>query len=211
MENNVKRSGINLKKGSSISLVKEEKPLEQICLGLNWGTIQKNSLFGILKNKVSVDLDASVTLFDGKKNAVETVFFNRLRSSDNAIRHSGDDRIGDLGPDDDNDNEVIEVNLTKLNPNIEQIVFYLNSYKQQDFGDIPYTKIRIVEGTRKNIESVFATFNLSTEKEFAGKVSMVMAKIVRNASQNWEFVAIGEAVGAKDINDTIQIIKEKYL
>lgn len=206
----VKSSGINLKKGSSISLIKEQKPLTQVCVGLNWGTIQKNVLFGILKNKVSVDLDASVTLFDAHKSAIETVFFNRLRSSDSAIRHSGDDRIGDIGPEDDFDNEVIEVNLPKISLNVEQIVFYLNSYKQQDFADIPYTKIRIFEGSRKNVESVFATFNLGNDPAYSGKVSMIMAKLIRNGS-NWDFHAIGEAIPAKDINGTIQIIKSQYL
>lgn len=210
MDNKVKSTGINLKKGSSISLIKEEKPLLQVCVGLNWGTIHKNMLFGILKNKVSVDLDASVTLFDDKNSAVETVFFNRLRSSDNAIRHSGDDRIGDIGSEDDLDNEVIEVNLPKINLNVTQIVFFLNSYKQQDFSDIPYTKIRIFEGSRRSVESVFATFNLSNDPAYSGKVSMVMAKLVRN-NNNWDFHAIGEAVEAKDINGTIQIIKNKYL
>jgi tellurium resistance protein TerZ len=136
-----KKTGINLKKGSSISLEKQGKLLEHVCVGLNWGAIQRKALFGLIKTADGVDLDGSVSLFDKDKNELETVYYARLESTNRSIIHSGDDRSGDVGADDGLDNEVIEIDLRKVAPEVEQIVFYLNSYNGQDFATIPFSKI----------------------------------------------------------------------
>lgn len=205
-----KKTGINLKKGSSISLEKQGKLLEEVCIGLNWGAIQRKALFGLVKSAESVDLDGSVSMFDQAKNEVDTVYYSKLKSKDGAITHSGDDRSGDAGADDGLDNEVIEINLLKVNPEVEQIVFYLNSYNGQDFAHIPYSKIRIFEGDKNRVDDVFATFNLSADESFAGSVSMILGKLVRTRN-NWKFETIGDAVSSKKIQDTIPLIQEKYL
>ncbi|MCZ2356710.1 MAG: tellurium resistance TerZ family protein [Bacteroidia bacterium] len=205
-----KKTGINLSKGSSISLEKQGAKLEHICVGVNWGAIQHSFFFNLFQQTETVDLDASVSLFDNKKNNVDTIFFNKLISADGAVQHSGDDRQGDLGRDDDLDNEVISVTLSKINPAIEQIVFFLNSFKNQDFAHIPYSKIRIYEGTPKYVQEVFATYNCSSERSFSGHVTMILAKLVRSG-QNWEFKVIGEASPARGIRETIAEIQLKYL
>ena len=205
-----KKTGINLKKGSSIKLEKQGKLLEHVCVGLNWGAIQKKALFGLINTAEGVDLDGSVSLFDKDRNEIETVYYARLQSSDRAINHSGDDRSGDVGADDGFDNEVIEIDLRKINPEVEQIVFYLNSYNGQDFATIPFSKIRIFEGDKNRVDDVFATFNLSTDPSFAGNVSMILGKLVRTQN-NWKFETIGDAVSSKKIQDTIPLIQSKYL
>jgi tellurium resistance protein TerZ len=149
-------------------------------------------------------------MFDAEGNMVDTVYYRKLISKDQSIKHSGDDRKGDLDKADDFDNEVIMVNLPKVNPEVKQIFFYINSFKGQDFEMIPYSKIRIFEGTPSQVLSVFATFNLSAEPDFAGKISMIMGKLVREGT-GWKFVTIGEAVDARNIDETIKTIQEKYL
>ena len=108
-----KKTGISLKKGSKISLQKEGKKLEQVCIGLNWGAIEKKGFFSFLAGSETVDLDGSVTTFDSAKNELETIYYHKLRSKDKSIVHSGDDRSGDVGGDDGKDNEVIQLDLTK--------------------------------------------------------------------------------------------------
>ncbi len=206
-----KKTGINLSKGSKISLEKEGKKLEEVCIGLNWGAIKKSILFNLIKQTIAVDLDGSVTTYDENKQIVETVYYRKLRSKDGAIVHSGDDRDGDIYGDDELDNEVIEINLNKVNPKVKYIVFYLNSYNGQDFSEIPYSKIRIFEGNSKRVDSVFATFNLSAEEAFKKHVSMVLGKLTRKENGQWEFTAIGEAVPTKNIDETILYIQKHYL
>jgi tellurium resistance protein TerZ len=203
-----KKTGINLEKGSKISLTKENKRLEQVCIGLDWGTIKKKTL-GLFNTEVAVDLDASVAMFDENNRKVDVVFFNRLLSSDGSVRHSGDDRKGDSSAD-NTDNEIVFINLPKVHPKITTIVFFLNSYKGQDFQTIPYSKIRIFEGNKHEVISVFATFNLSADAAYAGKVAMVMGKLIR-VGDSWEFQTIGEASNTSDINETIEEIKAKHL
>lgn len=205
-----KKTGINLKKGSSISLEKQGKLLEEVCIGLNWGAIPRKALFGLVKTTENVDLDGSVSMFDSSKNELDTVYYSKLVSKDGAIRHSGDDVQGDSGGDDGLDNEIIEVSLRNVAPEVEQIVFYLNSYNGQDFAHIPYSKIRIFEGNKHKVDDVFATFNLSADTSFAGNVSMILGKLIRTKN-NWKFEAIGEAVPTKKIQDTIPLIQKEYL
>jgi len=203
-----KKTGINLSKGSKISLVKENRKLEQVCIGIDWGAIKKKTL-GIFKTETAVDLDASVVMFDENKRKVDVVFFNRLISTDGSVRHSGDDRSGDSEAD-NLDNEIIFVNLAKVHPKIQTIVFFLNSYKNQDFQTIPYSKIRIFEGNKREVISVFATFNLSAEDSFTGKTAMVMGKLVRK-NDDWDFQTIGEPSATSDLNHTIEDIRANYL
>lgn len=196
---------INLKKGSSISLEKDGKNLEQIYIGLNWGKIKK--MLGLIEE--DVDLDGSVSIFNENKAELDTVYFNKKKSSDGAITHSGDDRGGDSKKD-DKDNEVIFIDLKKVNPAATTIVFYLNSYKGQDFDSIPYANIRVMDGDIPRYKEVIANFNLASDPKYKGKISMIMAKVVRT-SRGWNFTAIGEPVDAKRIDDTIQEIKNTYL
>lgn len=203
-------NGILLKKGSSIFLEKEGKYLNEVCIGLNWGAILHTKLFGLIKKKESVDLDGSVSTFNDNNEVVDTIYYHKLCSDDGAIVHSGDDRIGDLDGDDDLDNEIIKINLNKVDNHVSQIVFYLNSYNGQDFAKIPYSKIRIFEGNEEQIDAVFATYNLSFKFSFTGYVSMVMGKLKRDGDK-WKFFTIGEPIKATKIQETIPIIQQKYL
>lgn len=200
---------INLKKGSSILLEKEKNKLEEICIGLDWGTIKSNGLWGLLKSEEAVDLDASVVTFNDRKERLETIYFNNLKSSDSSIIHSGDDRKGD-SKSDGFDNEVITVDLRKVKGEVTSIVFFLNSFKEQDFATIPYSKIRIFEGTKHVVKEIFATFNLASDESYKKKISMVMGKLTRT-NNSWSFHTIGEPLYTKGINETVEEIRSKFL
>lgn len=196
---------IDLKKGSTISLKKDGKDLEFVYVGLNWGKIK--TFFGLLNQ--NVDLDGSVSSFDARGNEVDTVYFRKKRSNDGAIIHSGDDLTGDSAQD-NKDNEVISIRLKKVSPTVHTIVIYLNSYNGQDFDSIPYAQVRLLDGDETKFKNVFATFNLASDPKFKDKVSMIMAKMVRNG-ETWDFHTIGEPVPTRTIADTVSWIKKNYL
>ncbi len=202
---------INLTKGSTIELTKSNgSALEHICVGLNWGSIQVKSFFGLLTSNRDVDLDGSAAIFDHDRKLLDTVYFKNLKSKDGAIRHSGDDLTGDAEGDDQKDNEVITIDLRLLNPNARTIVLFLNSYQKQDFADIPYSKVKIYEGTIHKVDEVLASFNLSADKEFAGYVSMVMGKFIKEGA-SWHFKAIGEPIRSTRVFDSVEEIQRKFL
>lgn len=214
---------ISLKKGQKINLLKDSgNKLKNVCVGLNWGAIEvivKKTEGGFLGfggtqvervKKIEVDLDASCILVDSQKNVLETISYQNLNSKNGFVNHSGDDRTGDMDGDDGLDNEIITVNLDKLPTNVDQVVFFLNSFKKQDFADIPFATIRIYEGTPERVDKVFATLDVANGAEFAGKISMIMGKFYRRNGE-WKFSSIGEPTTDRDIKETTNTITNKYL
>jgi len=199
---------ISLVKGQKINLKKEDgSNLTSFCVGANWGAIETKGFFGMMR-KVAVDLDLSVALFDANKNAINVIYFGNLQAP--GVKHSGDDLVGDVNGDDGLDNEVIQVDLLQLPANIEQVVFILNSYKQQDFATIPYSTIRLYEGTPDRVVNVFASYNIANDEKFAGYVSMVLGKLYKRNGE-WKFSAIGEPTKDKNLEQTIDTVKSKFI
>lgn len=201
---------INLTKGQRINLEKSNgTKLQNVCVGINWGAIEKKGWLGGVK-KEAVDLDASCALFNDSKQMVDVVYFGNLKSKDNSIKHSGDDLTGDMGGDDGLDNEVITVDFSMLNTSVSYVAFVLNSFKGQDFGTIPFASIRIYEGTPKRVSEVFATYDIANGAGFSGHVSMVMGVFYKRNGE-WKFNAIGEPTKDKKLQETIETVTNKYL
>ncbi|MDT3403426.1 TerD family protein [Mucilaginibacter terrae] len=202
---------INLEKGQRISLEKSNgSKLQNICVGINWGAIEKKGLFGIGGSKEAVDLDGSCALFNANKQLEEVVYFGNLKSKNGSVKHSGDDLTGDMGGDDGIDNEVITLDLSLLNESTTYVAFVLNSFRGHDFGKIPFASIRIYEGTPKRVNEVFAKYDIANGPGFAGHVSMVMGVFYKRNGE-WKFNAIGEPTKDKKLQETVNTVMQQYL
>ena len=202
---------INLQKGQRISLEKSNgTKLQNVCVGINWGAIEKKGLFGFGSSKEAVDLDASCAVYNANKQLIEVVYFGNLGSKDGAVKHSGDDRTGDTGGDDGLDNEVITLDFSRLTPGAEYVGFVLNSFQGQDFATIPFASIRIYEGTPKRVNEVFATYDIANGSGFAGHVSMVLGVFYKKNGE-WKFNAIGEPTKDRKLEQTVQTVTQNYL
>ncbi|WP_448702411.1 TerD family protein [Mucilaginibacter sp. AW1-3] len=202
---------ISLEKGQRINLEKGNgSKLQNICVGINWGAIEKKGIFGIGATKEAVDLDASCALFNEAKQVEDVIYFGNLRSKNGAVRHSGDDLTGDMDGDDGLDNEIITLDLSALSPTTNYVAFVLNSFRGQDFGKIPFASIRIYEGTPTRVNEVFAKFDIAHGAGFAGHVSMVMGVFYKRNGE-WKFNAIGEPTADRKLEDTVNTVMQKYL
>ncbi|AXB56677.1 TerD family protein [Flavobacterium fluviale] len=200
---------INLEKGQRINLEKSNgSKLVNICVGVNWGAIEKKGFFG--SKKEAVDLDASCAVYDDKKNHIDSVNFRKLISSDRAIKHSGDDLTGDLNGDDGLDNEVITLDFSQLTPAASYVAFFINSFRGQDFKDIPFASIRIYEGTPTRVSQEFARYDIANDASFAGNVSMVLGVFYKR-NDEWKFNAVGVPTNDKKLEQTIVTIQENHL
>ncbi|QDW21184.1 TerD family protein [Flavobacterium sp. KBS0721] len=200
---------INLEKGQRINLEKSNgSKLQNICVGVNWGAIEKKGLFGTKKEPV--DLDASCAIYDDKKNHIDSVNFRKLISNDRAIKHSGDDLTGDLNGDDGLDNEVITLDFSQLTPAANHVAFFINSFRGQDFKDIPFASIRIYEGTPTRVSQEFARFDIANDASFAGNVSMVLGVFYKR-NDEWKFSAVGVPTSDKKLEQTIVTIQQNHL
>jgi tellurium resistance protein TerZ len=222
---------ISLSKGQKIDLTKSNgESLTNFCVGVNWGAIvtEKKSFWGGIKREVEdVDLDLSCVLTDSNGEMVDYIYspdyngflqknnypLGKLSTIDGALKHSGDDRKGDLDGDDGLDNEIISVDLSKINPNIDKIFFFLNIYLNQgqnfNFSHVPYAKIRMYEGTSTRVNTVFAHYDIATNSSFAGKGALVLGKLYRR-NNVWRFDAIGDPTSDKIFLQTLNNILNNY-
>ena len=221
---------ISLTKGQKIDLRKDTgEKLTNFCVGVNWGAIEtiKKGLFGSKKVIEDVDLDLSCIMTDNAGGLVDYIYspeyngflqknnlpLGKLTSQDGALRHSGDDRKGDQGGDDGLDNEIITVDLNRLNPTIEKVFFFINIYLNQgqnfDFSHIPYAKIRMYEGTSTKVNKVFSQYDISTDSSFANKRALILGKLYKRNGE-WKFDAIGDPTDDQIFLKTINTILTKY-
>jgi tellurium resistance protein TerZ len=196
--------GIQLTKGGTINLSKNaSKGLKNLCFGVNWGMIsvvKKGFFGGSSSEQISVDLDASVILYDSNKNYIEKVYFGKKESSDRSIIHTGDDLSGD-SKEDDSDNEVIVANLEQINANVKYIAVVLHSFRGQNFGELPYANLRVYTGSKNNPSEVLATFKAANEPQFQNKVSMILGVAIKEFD-GWKFKVIGEALNDRKLEET---------
>lgn len=218
---------IRLEKGQRINLEKNNgSKLTQFCVGCNWGAVTKKAFFGLSSSVVDVDLDLSCLLFDEEGNPVDHIYSplyrfgdrnvglpnGKLDSLDRALHHTGDDLTGDTSGDDGLDNEIITVDLNRINQNVNSIVFFLNIYNNEDysgdFSGIPYAYIRMYEGTPSKVKEVFAQYDVSTKTECVGMRGLILGKLYHR-NDGWKFNAIGDAFPDKSIVNTIvRVIKD---
>lgn len=138
----------------------------------------------------SVDLDASLLIYNEKYSLIDTVYFGHKRSSDGSISHSGDDLHGTAGSEQDSDNETISIDLSKVTPRAKFIVAILNSFQHHKFDEIPYMKLRIYTGKVGNPDEVLCAYNLENNATFKGKEAIVLGYFYRS-DNGWKFKADG--------------------
>jgi tellurium resistance protein TerZ len=194
---------INLVKGQKINLKKENgSAITKFCAGANWG---------VMPNGDSVDLDLYVASFDSNKNTVEIIGWGeQWESRVGAMQHSGDDLIGDEGGDDGLDNEIVTVDLSRLQSSVEKIAVFLTSFRGQDFSTIPHAAVRIYEGTNEKVTNVIANYAIGKEPSFAGHVVMVLGLFYKHNGE-WKFNAVGTPIKDRTYKDAVHTIQAKFL
>ncbi|MFJ7313162.1 TerD family protein [Pseudomonas sp. NPDC098747] len=186
---------LTLSKKQSISLEKTAgTALSSVSLGLGWDPVKAGFLGKLMGSGGEIDLDASCILLDGSLQPVDLVWFRQLKSQDGSIQHSGDNRTGEGGGDD----ETIHVDLQRLPAVVQHLVFTVNSFTGQNFEKVENAYCRIVNAGNKN---ELARFNLSERGAHTG---IVMASLSRE-SDGWKFTAIGETTNGRTADDLVNL------
>ncbi|MCS3236795.1 TerD family protein [Phocaeicola vulgatus] len=170
---------INLEKGQRISM---DKGLTLVGVGLGW---DPNKGTGY-----DFDLDASAFMLgsDGQVPAQEYfVFYGNQKSPDGSVESSGDDLTG--GNSDGGDDETLNVDLTKVSSNIQEIIFTATIYKaeerRQNFGQVRNSYIRIYDA-KTNME--IARYDL--DEDFSIETAVEFGRLYRRGTE-WKFEAMG--------------------
>ena len=170
---------ISLVKGQKIDLAKEAPGLEKVRVGLGWNP-------NISDTGTDFDLDVSVFMIDeNQKIPAEKffVFYNNRTSEDGAVVHQGDNLTGEGQGDD----EVIDVDLSKIDSRVKEILFVVTIYeaeeRKQNFGQVSNSYIRLLDGDKE-----IAKYEL--DEDFSTETAVEFGKLyLKNGS--WRFQAVG--------------------
>lgn len=177
-----------MRKGGSIRvsdyLPGHELP-KWVTFGLSWD----------VTNGVNIDLDASAIVLDYKYRPLDLVFFKQLVSKDGAIRHSGDEREGDEGGDD----ESIHISLPNLHPKVKYIGFVITSYSGQELDDVAKAKCHLYDPkTRVEIAQYAMSHSAALDKHTA----LVMGCLYKDGDE-WSFRIISEPAQGRTAHENV--------
>ncbi|WP_447641425.1 MULTISPECIES: TerD family protein [Chitinophagaceae] len=173
---------INLQKGQKIDI-----GLSKMTIGLGWDPNEGTGF--------DFDLDASAFMIDEKRlipSETFFVFYGNTDSPDGALHHTGDDPTG--GNSADGDDESIEVDLSKVDSRINEILFVVTIHeaaaRKQNYGHVRNSYIRIVDNSN-GLE--IAKYELG--EDFSIETAVEFGRLYKRNNQ-WKFEASG--VGYKE-------------
>jgi tellurium resistance protein TerD len=173
--------GVTLAKGGNVSLSKAAPDLTRVMIGLGWDA---RSTTG-----APFDLDASALLLGSDHRVLGDewfVFYNQLKSPDGSVEHTGDNLTGEG----DGDDESLLVDLSKVPPQCEKIVFpvsiHLADERAQTFGQVGNAFIRVVNQA-DGVE--LARYDLS--EDASTETAMIFGEVYRYQGE-WKFRAVGQ-------------------
>ncbi|WP_431045042.1 TerD family protein [Streptomyces sp. P1-3] len=183
---NLDKGRVSLQKNQTVSLVKGGRPLlTSVKMGLGWEPAFRGK---------DIDLDASVIAFGVDRKKIDNCFFGKLSILGGTIQHSGDNLTGEGGGDD----EVITVHLGGLPPEVTGLVFTVNSFSGQRFTDVAKAYCRLLDaGTNEEL----VRFDLTNAEPRTG---VMMAKLIRQFSGEWEMTAMGEYVDSRTVRGMVK-------
>lgn len=175
---------INLQKGASINLTKQEPSLRRIRVGLGWELPSSTP-----------PLDLDVSAFVCRLNAQNEpkllseshfIFYNNKATPNGSVQHSGDNRTG-AG---DGDDETLYVNLPTLEADVREVSFVVTIHdaveRRQHFGLLRSAYIRLYN---EDTGAMLCEYDL--DAEFGSETALQIGSIIRNAAGQFEFHAIG--------------------
>jgi tellurium resistance protein TerD len=172
---------VSLSKGGNVSLSKEAPGLTAVSVGLGWDVRTTTG--------ADFDLDASALMLANTGKILSDshfIFFNNLTSPDGSVQHTGDNLTGEGEGDD----EVINVNVASVPPEVDKIVIAVSIYdaesRGQSFGQVRNAFIRVVnQADGREITRYDLSEDASTE------TAMIFGELYRNGAE-WKFRAVGQ-------------------
>ena len=169
-------NGVHLKKGQKTSLSQINPNLSEIQVCLGWDILNQ-----------ACDLDASAFMLGANGKVVGDdwfVFYGQPTSPDGSITHSGDSNGAGVG-----DDEIITINLNRLNPQVQKIAFVVTINealeRNLNFSMVANAYVRVVD---KSTGNELVKFMLTDY--FSNVTSMVVGEVYNKGGQ-WRFNPVG--------------------
>ncbi|MFE6924415.1 TerD family protein [Nocardia sp. NPDC057663] len=162
--------------------------LTHITMGLGWDPVRSGTF---RRRGKDIDLNAAALSFSGPR-FVDIAYHEQLTSRDGAIRHLGDslDGVGD------GDDEVMVVDLTRLDPDVTTVVLLVTCYTGQRFEQIENAFTRVTDSATG---TELARIDLAAARSHTG---LVLGKLQRS-HDDWKFALIAEPISAEHVVDAV--------
>lgn len=166
---------INLQKGQ-----REVLNAPKFTVGLGWDV-------NATATGAQFDLDASVFIMNENKKLLADdffVFYNNLKSPDEAVEHTGDNLTG-AG---DGDDEQILVDLSKIDSRVSELSIVVTIHdadeRKQNFGQVRNSFVRIVDASGVEL------LKYELEEDFSIETAVEFGRIYKRNNE-WKFEAVG--------------------
>ncbi len=173
---------VSLAKGGNVSLSKAAINLTRVTVGLGWAA---RSTTG-----ADHDLDASALMLGAGGKVLSDghfVFYGNMTSPDGSVGHTGDEKVGGTGEDDD---ESINVDLSLVPPECVKVVFPVSIHEGealgQNFGQVRAAYIRVI-----NADDGVELTRYDLAEDASTETAMVFGELYRKDGE-WKFRAIGQ-------------------
>jgi tellurium resistance protein TerD len=170
---------INLEKGQ-----RQNISAPKFTVGLGWDSNSSNT-------GEAFDLDASVFILGANGKLISDshfIFYNNLKSPDEAVVHAGDNLTGEG----DGDDEKIMIDLSKISDAVAEICFVVTIHhadtRRQNFGQIRNSFIRVIDGSN-NTELV----KYELDEDFSIETAVEFGRIYKRNNE-WKFEAVGSGL-----------------
>lgn len=173
-------STINLSKGQRVDLTKTNPGVNSYKIGLGWNP---NTAVG---GTFDIDVSAFILGADGKRlSDSHFIFYNNLKSPNDAVIHTGDNTTGEG----DGDDETLIVDFSKIEDTANEIIFVVTIHdaaaKNQNFGQVGGSYIRIM-----NAADGAEIMKYDLGEDYSTETAMEFGKLYKNDSE-WKFNAVG--------------------
>ncbi|HIB8180236.1 chemical-damaging agent resistance protein C [Elizabethkingia anophelis] len=167
---------INLQKGQ-----RESIQAPKFIIGLGWDTNSTST-------GSAFDLDASAFILGENGKILSNqhfVFYNNLKSPNDAVVHTGDNLTGDG----DGDDEQIIIDLSKIENEASEISIIVTIHdaigRNQNFGQIRNSFIRIADESSNQ-----ELLKYELEEDFSIETAVEFGRVYRKNGE-WKFEAVG--------------------
>lgn len=182
--------GINLQKGQ-----REGLTTQKFVAGLGWDA-------NATVSGQEFDLDASAFILGENGKLLSDkhfIFYNELVSPTGAVEHTGDNTDGEG----DGDDEQINIDLSKIEPNASEIVIVVTIHdyevRGQNFGQVRNAYIRIVDSS-SNTELM----KFELDEDYSIETAVEFGRIYKRNGE-WKFEAVGTGM-----NTGLKYFVDKY-
>ena len=171
---------VSLTKGGNVSLEKVNPGVTKYGIGLGWDARSTDGQ--------PFDLDASVFLLKmGKvRGDQDFVFYNNLLHESKSVQHMGDNLTGSG----DGDDETINIDLSKVPTDIDEIAFVVTIDKaverSQNFGQVSNSYVRVYD---PNNGSDIVKYELG--EDFSTETAIIVGTLYKHGNE-WKFKAVGQ-------------------